>query len=393
MTPKDSQEKFSVVHSTQIWLSRTMTWLYTQISCMPPHVENHIVCDKTEHLDEFPIQNLLSADQDPRLWQLINSRSWQVARRRQSYLLRSRVRQSGARIIHSHFGDRGWFNIEDVKRTGTKHVVTFYGYDISRLPQLEPIWQQRYRQLFETADLFLCEGPYLANSLIESGCPTEKVRVHHLGIRLNDIPFRPRHWQPGSPLRVLLAGSFVEKKGMPLAINALGRIRDKTPLEITIIGDDNGQPRSRQEKTRIHEAIDRTGLGSQTRLLGYQPYSVLLDEASHHHVFLSPSLTASDGDSEGGAPVSIIDMAATGMPVVSSRHCDIPEVLEDGVTGLLAAEDDIDGLEERLCWLLDHPERWTGMVEAARRHIENEFSAPDQGQRLAMHYESLLSDD
>jgi len=358
---------------------------------MPPHIDNHIVCDITQNLDEFPTPNLTSADQDPKLWQLVNSRSWQVARRRQSYLLRHRVRQSGAKIIHSHFGDRGWFNIEDVKRTATKHVVTFYGYDISRLPQLEPIWQQQYQQLFATADLFLCEGPFLANSLVKLGCPPEKVKVHHLGIRLDDIPFQPRHWESGSSLRVLLAGSFVAKKGMPLAIRALGRIKDKTPLEITIIGDDTGHSHSRQEKTRILEALDQTGLRSQTRLLGYQPYSALLDEALRHHVFLSPSLTASDGDSEGGAPVSIIDMAATGMPIVSSRHCDIPEVLEDGVTGLLAAEDNIDELEERLCWLIDHPETWKDMVEAARKHIETEFSSSKQGQRLAMHYESLLA--
>jgi len=79
------------------------------------------------------------------------------------------------------------------------------------------------------------------------------------------------------------------------------------------------------------------------------------------------------------------------MPIVSSRHCDIPEVLEDGVTGLLAAEDNIDELEERLCWLIDHPETWKDMVEAARKHIETEFSSSKQGQRLAMHYESLLA--
>ena len=80
------------------------------------------------------------------------------------------------------------------------------------------------------------------------------------------------------------------------------------------------------------------------------------------------------------------------MPVVSSRHCDIPEVLQDGETGLLAEERDVDGLERRLCWLLDHPDRWEPMVRAARRHIEDEFSAVVQGRRLGSHYESLAKD-
>src|SRR5690606_39794503 len=67
--------------------------------------------------------------------------------------------------------------------------------------------------------------------------------------------------------------------------------------------------------------------------LGYQPWRALMDAAYRHHVFLSPSITASDGDTEGGAPVGLIEMAATGMPVISSRHADIPEVIEHGVGG------------------------------------------------------------
>ena len=63
-----------------------------------------------------------------------------------------------------------------------------------------------------------------------------------------------------------------------------------------------------------------------------------------HDVFLAPSVTASNGDTEGGAPVAIIEMAASGMPIVSTRHCDIPSVVLDGVTGLLAAERDSEGL-------------------------------------------------
>lgn len=358
---------------------------------MPAHVGNYVVCDRTENLDEFPTDHLISADQDPKPLQFLCARSWRIARRRQSYLLRRQVQSSEAQIIHSHFGDRGWFNIDDANRSGARHVVTFYGYDVSRLPKLQPQWQQRFRELFDTADLFLCEGPFLAQSLIKLGCPPGKIKVHHLGIRLQDISFRPRCWQPGEPLRVLLAGSFVEKKGMPLAINALGRIMRRADLEITIIGDDNGQPRSRQEKIRMLDALRANGLESKTQLLGYQPYAILMQEAARNHVFLSPSVTASDGDSEGGAPVSIIDMAATGMPVVSSTHCDIPEVLQDGISGLLAKEEDIDELAERLHWLLDHPDEWTPMVEAARRRIEAEFDSEKQGQRLAALYEQLLA--
>ncbi len=383
-------QKLAVVHSMSMWLSQTMSWLYTQVSSLPPHVESHVVCDEADNLDQYPIGNLISADTDG-IWNFLGQKSWKIQQWRQSQLLQKQIHQNQADILHSHFGDRGWSNLSLTQKKPLKHVVTFYGYDISRLPTIEPAWRERYRQLFEQADLFLCEGPYLRSSLVKLGCPDEKARVHHLGVKLDNIKFQPRNWNPGEPLQILISGTFVEKKGIPNAIQALARIKSGQQLEITIIGDSIEQERSKREKVKILETLKHTGLESQTRLLGYQPYSVLIEEAYRHHVFLSPSVLASDGDSEGGAPVTIIDMAASGMPVVSTRHCDIPEVLIDGESGLLADEADIDGLEEKLRWLIEHPDEWIHLINSARKRMDTEFNAMTQGKRLATHYESLFT--
>jgi colanic acid/amylovoran biosynthesis glycosyltransferase len=185
-----------------------------------------------------------------------------------------------------------------------------------------------------------------------------------------------------------MAGSFREKKGFPDAIEALGRIQDDVDLEITIIGDAHDE-RSEKEKGCILEAIARNGLETRTRMPGYQPYATMLEEAGRHHVFLSPSLTASDGDTEGGAPVSLIEMSASGMMIVSTTHCDIPGVIHDGSTGLLAPERDIDTLVTHLQWLIANPDRWHDMQAAGRRHIEAEFDADVQGARLGAIYKEL----
>ena len=101
--------------------------------------------------------------------------------------------------------------------------------------------------------------------------------------------------------------------------------------------------------------IEKYNLRSKVRLLGYQPFSVMLEEAYGHHIFLSPSVTASDGDTEGGAPVGIIEMTASGMPVISTTHCDIPEVIQNGVTGLLAEERDVEGLIDNVRAVYSRP--------------------------------------
>jgi colanic acid/amylovoran biosynthesis glycosyltransferase len=161
-------------------------------------------------------------------------------------------------------------------------------------------------------------------------------------------------------------------------------------LEITIIGDATNDPASQPEKQKILAIIKKHNLQSRVRMLGAKPYGVYLTEAYSHHVFLSPSVTTADGDAEGGIPVSIVDMLASGMVVVSTKHCDIPEVVQNGVSGLLANERDVDGLVRHLRWLIDHPEEWPRMLEAGRKHIEKEYNAKVQGQRLASIYRGLL---
>jgi colanic acid/amylovoran biosynthesis glycosyltransferase len=115
-----------------------------------------------------------------------------------------------------------------------------------------------------------------------------------------------------------------------------------------------------------------------------------MKESLKHHVFLSPSVTASDGDTEGGAPVTIIEMAASGIPIVSTTHCDIPEVIEDGVGGMLSPERNPAALAESIAKLVAAPERWPAMLRSARRRIEEHFDARIQGERLARRYESCL---
>ena len=187
---------------------------------------------------------------------------------------------------------------------------------------------------------------------------------------------------------MLLAGTFTEKKGLPYAIEALGLVKDAADLRITIIGDANAWPETQKEKQRILDAIRLSGLGARVRLLGYQTYERLLAEAYEHDVFLSPSVRAADGDTEGGAPVTILEMAATGMPVVSTRHADIPEVLPEGA-GLLAEERDPEGLAAHLRHLIEHPESWAALTRAARNHLEAEYDVRTQAARLAELYRSL----
>ena len=384
MTPR-------VLHRCASWLPQTENWVYNQVRFCNGQFEQHVACLAVENLDRFPWPSLHPFPERSLLGKLRRTRLPGLrGRATELPWLWQLLRQLRPAIVHSHFGDYAYGAASLVSRMGINHVVTFYGYDLSRLPRLHPEWRRLYAKLFRKAQLFLCEGPHMAECLVALGCPNEKVKVHRLGVETERIPFSPRLWDPDKPLRVLIAASFREKKGIPYALRALAKLREQLPLEITIIGDASAHEKDQQEKAKILSLLGETGLQNCTRLLGYQPQSVLWEEAIRHQVFVQPSITAGDGDTEGGAPVGLIEMAASGMAIVSTRHCDIPGVVLDKETGLLADERNVEELAAHLLWFARHREAWGGLLIKGRQHVERSFNCAIQGQKLSAIYTGLL---
>lgn len=383
-------DKLKVIHSSPVWLPQTQTWMYNQLRYLPEDlVECLVVCECTNNLDQFHVPNIHSLDQESRLRYYLDKGLRKLKFRNHLGFLVQVAKKTGADILHSHFGTIGWANIKVSKQIGMKHVVTFYGVDVNMLPTRYPRWMKRYQKLFSQANLFLCEGPHMAECLAQLGCPKEKIKVQHLGVQIENIPYRPRRWQPGEPLKILIAASFREKKGITYALEALGVIQHEVNIKVTIMGDASPDPPSQIEKKKILNTIEQTGLQSRVEMLGYQSHSKFFEEAYKNHIFLSPSVTASYGDTEGGAPVSMIELIATGMPVVSTSHCDIPEVVKYDRNDWLVQERDVEGLVDRITWLIDHPDEWLGMLDKGRKHVEVEFDAKHQAKKLLDIYQKL----
>ncbi len=386
------KKKIKVIHSHPVWQEQTQTWMYNLVRYLPETVESHIVCEKKKNVEQFLVPNIHALSDLPKWRSYLDKGLRKFKIRRHLQFLVDVAKRENATILHSHFGHIGWENLDAAKLAGLKHIVSFYGWEMTSLPQNDPRWHKRYEEMFDKVDLVLaCEGPYMAQCIVDLGCPPEKVKVHRLSVISGEIVFKPREWHPGEPLKVLIAASFREKKGIPYALEALGQFQDKVDLEVTIIGDANSEPRSQQEKQKILAIIEKYKLQDKVRMLGYQPHTVLFEEAYKHHIFLSPSVNASDGDTEAGIPYSLVDMAATGMPIVSTKNCDIPALILNGVRGLLAEERDVPGLVTHLQWLVDHPEKWYDMVVAGRNHVAGEYDAYIQGERLAEIYSKLGS--
>jgi colanic acid/amylovoran biosynthesis glycosyltransferase len=366
------------------WLPWGGAWISNQVDGALDQVEPSVVCDTSENLDQFPIDNLYVGG---RLL-LVDRVLRRTALQRHRSNLAEVVRTNHIQVIHSHFAQTGWQNARFARRVGVSHVVSCYGEDMTKVPIQSRRWRRRYAETFESIDAMLCEGPFMGETVERLGCPPEKILVHPLGIDLGRIPFRPRRPPADGPVRILMAAAFREKKGLPYAMHALGLLaRDGVPVEATLVGDmRRGDDPS--VKRAIIAALEEFGIGDRVTLTGVLPHTRLMELAYEHDIFLSPSVTAASGDAEGGAPVSVIEMAASGMPVIATTHCDIPFVLAAPNRELLVGERDPEGLADALRRLLELD--WEPLVAANRTQIEEQHDTRRQALELAAVYRGLL---
>lgn len=377
-----------ILHISRKWLPLTQTWLFHQISQSQMQMVNvSVACEKRENIGSFSIENLYSFEEQNPFLRRIDERVREIGLRRHLHFYVKIGRKLKADIIHSHFGDQGWRNMDIPDKIKARHVVTFYGRDVNCLPS-DPVWLDRYILLFKKADIFLCEGPFMAASLIKLGCSAEKVVVQRIGINLNKFPFVPRKFDIHKPIRILIAASFKEKKGIPYAISAVAMASQYYNLELTIIGDASG---SDIEKKKILHTLQKNNLFQKTKLLGYLSHEAMIKESYNHHLFIQSSVTASDGDTEGGAPVSIIEMMATGMPVISTHHCDIPDIMPAEFHHyLLAPERDVEALFNCIKFLVEHHSD-VGYIEyKSREQVEVRHNIVSQVSGLKAIYQKLL---
>jgi len=372
------------------YLPITETWIYSQIINLKRY-QPVIYAHKTENLDIYPTENIKSLKLKDSLvdpYTFFNL-GWNKLFNFYPYFAYS-LRIDKPDLAHAHFGPSGYDLLKLKSMFKFPLITTFYGYDLSMLTHEYPEWKLKYKKLFQQGEHFLVEGPHMKACLVELGCPEEKITVQHLGVDLNRIKFMSRKPEENGKTRVLISGSFREKKGIPYAIEAFGRIRQKNNnLQLTIIGDSRGSRNEEQEKQKILDMIHRYNLEECINMLGYQPYPVFLEELYKHHIFLSPSVHASDGDTEGGAPVSIIEASASGMPVLSTMHCDIPQVVIDGESGFLVPERDVTALAERLEYLVSNPDTWKQMGQKGREHIEKNYDVTKQVEKLEIIYDMV----
>jgi colanic acid/amylovoran biosynthesis glycosyltransferase len=290
-------------------------------------------------------------------------------------------------IVHCHYGEMGLHFGFASTLWSVPLVVSFYGYDCSSYPALHG--PDVYRRMFRGAATVTALSDHMKRRLIALGADASRVRIQPLPVDTREFRFRERGLSDHGPVRLLSVARFTEKKGLEYALRAVAQVIETRDLhglpqlEYELIGEGP----LRGELERVASSL---GIGASVRFRGALAGPAVASAMDTADIFILPSVIASDGDEEG-TPTVLLEAAACGLPVLSTLHGGIPEIVEHGATGLLAPERDVDTLAAGLRTLLADTALRRRMGAAARRWAEARFDIRSVAAGLEAIYDDAIA--
>lgn len=382
-----SSGKRTVLYSIDKYLDITANWIYYQFR----EIKDFDICilaQFKENIDLFPHEHIYAVSDLGKFRRLLE-RIEKKLRGELTYPFRRKVaRKIKPALIHSHFGTRGFADLELKEELNVPLITSFYGMDATMIPKQFPEWRERYKDLFRKGDLFLVESGNMKRILSELGCDPAKITIQSLGVSLEQIKLQPRQYRPEG-IRILIASSFREKKGIPDSLAAIANMKDSLgQFTVTIIGGAVDLPDSKEEEQKIQETIDQYQLRDHVKMPGFMKHDDLIRESYNHDIFFATSKTARSGDNEGGTNIVILEMAASGLPVLATDHCDFSYAVGPENRKYLAEEGNVESICASFRELIKTD--WQQIAETNRRHIEANFDVYNQARKLEGIYHSLL---
>jgi glycosyltransferase involved in cell wall biosynthesis len=216
------------------------------------------------------------------------------------------------------------------------------------------------------AAFIVCISEFHRQFYLERGARPEQLHIVYCGIDPTSFPYR---WEPRAAgrKRVLSVGRLVEKKGFDHLIDACGILKDRGyVLECVIAGDGplDAELRSQIAARGLEDCVQLTGKAiHQDELPGF---------LASGDLFAQPCVWSRDNDVDG-TPRTLMEAMATGLPSISTRLAGIPDIIEDGRSGLLVEPGDIQGLADAMRRILDDPALAEALSRGGRRQILEKF--------------------
>jgi len=274
-------------------------------------------------------------------------------------------------LIHAHFGNNGVYAVQLKKRTGIPLAVHLYGQDASRYLKI-PKWLKAYSTLFNFADLIFVVSKDMLQDIQIAGLPIDKIIVLPIGIDTTTFIYKKRKPVPkNKPVKYLFIGRLTQKKNPVGLIEAFNLVSRTYPsVQLSFIGDG-------ELKNKMTSRITALKLNRKITFHGILTKEQTSQELMKHHILVLPSFTTPDYNKEA-IPSVLKEAMATGMPVISTNHAGIPELIEHNKNGYLVEEKNIVQLADKMIKLAKNKKLWIKFGLNGRKKIEKDFNLKKQ---------------
>ena len=273
------------------------------------------------------------------------------------------IQQRGIKLVLAEYGPVGVHWLPVCQRAGIPLLVYFHGFDATR-GEVVKQYQLKYRELFAYASTIFVVSEPMKAKLIEWGAPEKKVVLNPCGADLSLFHSQERtHTEP----ILLSVGRFANTKRPDLVIKAFAQVLKTIPnATLRMVG---------KGEMLVHckQLVNELKLNDNIHFIGVLTPTQVAHEMALARVFVQHSMTTPGGETEG-APVAIMEAGAAGLPVVSTLHAGIPEIVEHGKKGYLVPEGDVESMAKHLTKLLQQPDLAKEMGQAASQRVAQHFS-------------------
>lgn len=296
-----------------------------------------------------------------------------------------KLQENKPALIHAHYGPGGLMILNAAEKLNIPLITTFHGYDASALLTSKS-YVNSLKLLFNYSYV-ITVSEFMKDRLISFGVPKNKIITHYIGTDLNKFKFYKhksvdRKAKEGEQLKFLQVSNFVNKKGHKYTIQAFNLFLKKYPNAQLIFGGDG------VTKKETEALIISLGIEDKVRFLGAINPDEVTEWMQKADVFLHHSITDEKGCEEG-IPTVLMEAMASGIPVVSSNHAGIPELVKDGECGFLVNEKDISEYSKLLIKLLKS--NTEVIAKNASDYVSKKFNIHLQNRALINIYEEIIN--
>ena len=276
------------------------------------------------------------------------------------------LRNEKVDIVLAEYGVTAMEMLPCCKAAGIPLVTYFLGFDAYRTKVIERYGN--YRQLFAGGHTIIAVSHAVRDQLISLGATAEQVVYNSCGADLQ----RFGTCDPAkAPPHFLAVGRFVDKKAPHLMLLAFARVvRDHPEARLTMVGDGDLWE-------TCHQLVRAHGLEASVDLCGPKTPEEIAALQQRSRAFVQHSVITSSNDREG-TPVAMLEAMGAGLPVISTRHGDINELVAHGDRGLLCEERDVEGMAAHMLQLAADPDLAARMGRAGIDYVRSHHALTDR---------------